>query len=47
MQPSIDEHTAVAGRQNKTIAVDPGGVGWIDLKIMAEKNGSDFGCTEG
>jgi hypothetical protein len=31
MEPSIKEHTSMTRRENKPIAVDPLGIGWIDL----------------
>ena len=47
MKPTVKKHAPVTSRQNETVTIDPLGIGWIDLKILTEQDGPDFGCTEG
>ena len=47
MEPAVKEHTPVTGGQNETIPIDPLGIRWIDLKILTEQYGPEFGCAEG
>ena len=47
MKPSVKEHTPMPGRQDKAVAIDPLGIGWIDLQVVTKKNGPDFGGSEG
>jgi hypothetical protein len=47
MKPSVQEHAPVPGGKNETVAIDPFGIRWIDLQVLPEEDGPDFGCAEG
>jgi hypothetical protein len=46
MEPAVDEHAAVAGGEDKTVAIQPaGGIGVVD-KGVAIENGADLGAAK-
>ncbi len=46
MQPAVEKHGAVAGRENKPVAVQPAWRVRVVIESFAEKNGTDFGAAE-
>jgi hypothetical protein len=38
MQPAIEEHRAMPGREHEPVAVEPAGFGWIILEAVPEKD---------
>ena len=46
VQPRVEKHAAVAGRENKVVAPDPARFIWIMLQGMAIKNGAHLGAAQ-
>lgn len=46
MKPAVEEHAPVTGGQDEAIPIDPLGIGWISLKILAEQDGADLCSAE-
>ena len=44
---TVKEHAPVTGGQNETIPIDPLCIRWIDLKVLTEQYGPEFGSAEG
>ena len=47
VKPAVQEHAAVAGGEDKAVAVDPVGIIRIHGKGMSEESRSDLGCPKG
>jgi hypothetical protein len=46
VEPTIKEHRAVTGRQNKTITVQPPGIRRVESQRMPKKHGPDLGGSK-
>jgi hypothetical protein len=46
MEPRIKEHASVTGGEDEAVAVDPAGVGRIDLESLTKEDGPDVGGSE-
>lgn len=47
VQPAVDEHRTVTCGQDEAVAVEPLGSGRVEVERLGEKDGTDFGTTEG
>jgi len=47
MEPSVEEHRAVPGREDEAVAVDPLGCGRVEPQAFPEERGPDLGAAEG
>ena len=47
MEPAVEEHAAVAGGENKAVAVEPARLGRIVTQGRAEKHRADFRASQG
>ena len=46
VDPAVDEHRAVSGREDEAVAVDPSGGGGVVAKEVAVEHGTDLGGTQ-
>ena len=46
MQPTVEEHAPVAGRENKAVAIQPARLGGVEGHCRSEERGSDVGGSK-
>ena len=47
MEPAVEEDAAVTSRKDKTVPVEPFGLGGVIAEVAPEENRADLGGTEG
>jgi hypothetical protein len=46
VKPGVKEHAAVAGREDKAVAVEPARLLRVQVEGVAEEDGADLGAAE-